>query len=960
MVDIENGDTSVNDTIDAVSKAAVEATAAGLCILPPSENGEKRPWPNDRGFWDPFKRERPAPQLLSEWYPNRSGIGVITGAVSGRVEAWDFDERDTYDAFVAAARVCGLGEVIDRIEAGYCDNTAGDGVRWLVRYPAEVERAAGGRAVLARRPKRDDEKKHPKDKIKTLIELPGYAILAPSNGNVHPSRKPYVRRSGGFASIASYTAEEREALIELARTFDAMPRSQAGRASKSRAGGDRPGDDFNARATWAEVLSGWTLVYERAGVSYWRRPGKSVGISATTNYKDSDLLYVFTTSSEFDADKAYDRFAAYAVLNHGGDFGAAAKALAAKGFGDPRRSRAQSNAASAVVKQVGEYRATEEGIQWCRQTKDGAVWTSLTNFTAAIASDITQDDGIETIRALEIEAVLNGRTSRFTVSAAQFGQMTWPLEHLGAEAVVQPGQGAKDRARAAIQVLSGRIPQRRVYTHTGWRQVDGQWIYMHGGGAVGSAGPVGSIEVQLPEQLERYVLPEVDDDDGLRDAVEASLAMRNVAPHRVTDPLLGAIYRAPIGGADFSLHLSGHTGVKKTEVGALAQQHFGAAMDARALPASWSSTGNALEALASAVKDAVLVIDDFVPQGTVADRARLNALADRVLRAQGNRSGRGRLRSDATMRRVRPPRGLIISTGEEVPGGQSLRARLVIIEVQRDDVNTELLTLAQHAAAQGTYALAMAGYVRWLAPRLDQTRDEFISLTRERRTSISISHARTADAFAQLSAAWSIWLGFANDVGAVTRAEAYAIEREVWASLTQLADEQQGLQLAYDPVERFRSLLGAVLSSGKGHIASAANIDRPPPNTEDAKGLGWRRRDDGSWHPLGPCVGWWAEDGIYLEPDATYAATQQLGGASGEGIGVASTTLWRRMYERRLLLSTERAGGELRLKARKAIGGRRRRIVHIAHLDTPHAAETGPSGPGDPADANDEASQEVA
>jgi hypothetical protein len=37
---------------------------------------------------------------------------------------------------------------------------------------------------------------------------------------VHPSKKPYVHCSGSFATIANYTADEREALIDLARTFD--------------------------------------------------------------------------------------------------------------------------------------------------------------------------------------------------------------------------------------------------------------------------------------------------------------------------------------------------------------------------------------------------------------------------------------------------------------------------------------------------------------------------------------------------------------------------------------------------------------------------------------------------------------------------------------------------------------------------------------------------------------------
>ena len=72
-----------------------------------------------------------------------------------------------------------------------------------------------------------DERQHDKDNIKVLIELPAFSIVAPTNGRVHPSGRPYLRRSGSFSSIAAYTSEERDALIELARSFDAMPRSEA-------------------------------------------------------------------------------------------------------------------------------------------------------------------------------------------------------------------------------------------------------------------------------------------------------------------------------------------------------------------------------------------------------------------------------------------------------------------------------------------------------------------------------------------------------------------------------------------------------------------------------------------------------------------------------------------------------------------------------------------------------------
>jgi hypothetical protein len=190
-------------TIAAVYEAANQADAAGLSFLPPAEDGTKRPLPNPHGRWDPFKTVRPTAEQLQQWYPGRSGLGIVTGAVSGRVECWDFDDRGTYEAVVTTARNCGLGSVIDRIEAGYCDDTPGDGVRWLVRYPAEVERVPGSRAILARRPKLATERQHDKDNIKVLIELPAFSIVAPTNGRVHPSGRPYLRRSGSFTSIAA-------------------------------------------------------------------------------------------------------------------------------------------------------------------------------------------------------------------------------------------------------------------------------------------------------------------------------------------------------------------------------------------------------------------------------------------------------------------------------------------------------------------------------------------------------------------------------------------------------------------------------------------------------------------------------------------------------------------------------------------------------------------------------------
>jgi putative DNA primase/helicase len=87
--------------------------------------------------------------------------------------------------------------------------------------------------------------------------------------------------------------------------------------------------------TWPELLApyGWTRVGQRGDVTLWKRPGKRErGWSATTGY-GKDLLSIFSTNAApFQADMAYDKFGAYALLKHRGDLTAAAKALYARGY----------------------------------------------------------------------------------------------------------------------------------------------------------------------------------------------------------------------------------------------------------------------------------------------------------------------------------------------------------------------------------------------------------------------------------------------------------------------------------------------------------------------------------------------------------------------------------------------------------------------------------------------------
>ena len=311
----------------AVRDAAYRASAAGLAVLPPREDGSKAPI----APWQNYKA--PDEKTLEGWYGDgqRQGLGIVTG-IDG-VEALDFDNDEIYEAYRELAVATGLGDLMERIEAGFLEATP-KGRHWLYRCDT-----ISSNTKLARRVRLPELRKHPNDVVETLIETRGrggYVVVAPSCGLVHESGESYCLLRGGFDTIITITTDERHELHELARSFDSLPKPEAGPSpQRSGASGDRPGDAYAASVSWGDVLTphGWAWCYRRGDVDYWRRPGKDKGISATTNYAASDLLYVFTSSSLFEPEHSYTKFAAYAMLEHDGDYPAAARVLASLGFG---------------------------------------------------------------------------------------------------------------------------------------------------------------------------------------------------------------------------------------------------------------------------------------------------------------------------------------------------------------------------------------------------------------------------------------------------------------------------------------------------------------------------------------------------------------------------------------------------------------------------------------------------
>ena len=344
-----------------ILRTALEFAANGICAVPVATDGSKRPALTN---WKQYQDRLPTPEELLTWFSNAEGVGVICGKVSGNLEMLELEGRAVADKLhldlKEMAHNAGLSDVWDRINNGYVEVTPSGGLHWLYRIDGEVP----GNTKLARRPGENGG-------VDVLAETRGeggFVIVAPTNGTCHPSGGAWSMLVGNAKSIPTLTVAQRDQLHKLFVTFDAIPKNDAITEDiKTKSEGLTPGDDYNAKVTWEQILEplGWSKVYTtRDKVSAWRRPGKNDGISATTNHAGNDKFFVFSTSTQFEAERSYSKFAIFTLVEHGGDFTASARALRAQGYGEQRKELSTLEVHSPSLVQLHDEEGNLKESSW--------------------------------------------------------------------------------------------------------------------------------------------------------------------------------------------------------------------------------------------------------------------------------------------------------------------------------------------------------------------------------------------------------------------------------------------------------------------------------------------------------------------------------------------------------------------------------------------------------------------
>ncbi|WP_461005051.1 phage/plasmid primase, P4 family [Trueperella pyogenes] len=323
--------------MNSIHARARELHQAGVSIMPilpaDPQHGDKRPALS----WKRLQTDRLTTSEVDQWFEDgRYGIGVIMGEISNDLMMIELEGRATHllGELTQTATQAGLSGLWARM-FGWCETTPSGGYHWYIYVPGNP----GGNRKLART--------REGIVLAETRENGGYSVVAPLDGATyhHTGSGAWKTLTGSPTKAGVFTLDELNDLLAVFRTIDQTPEPATSQptmpaytppAERDPYAGLTPGDDFEDKTSWADILAphGWTQVFTRGQETFWRRPDKQAGVSASTGHAgDRDRLYVWSTSTRFEAETPYTKFAAYALLEHDGDYTKAAKALAAQGYG---------------------------------------------------------------------------------------------------------------------------------------------------------------------------------------------------------------------------------------------------------------------------------------------------------------------------------------------------------------------------------------------------------------------------------------------------------------------------------------------------------------------------------------------------------------------------------------------------------------------------------------------------
>ncbi len=332
--------------------AGLEYLDYGLSVIPVERlNNDDSKWKKQPSIkWKEFQSKLIEPKRLKSLVLKAKYIGIVTGEVSGGLEVIDVDLK--YD--LTGTLWSRLSEAIKSALPEFYENmvtqkTINNGYHIFYK----CDEIAGNQKLAMRATSTEEKKVNPNEKEKVLIETRGeggYVVVAPSYG--------YEIQGDGFEYIPTITKEERSILLSICRSFSLIIKDDTkAKYDNVTSIGLSIFEQFNRNENISELLSshGWSILSENYPIDVLRpgnpESGKSGSILTSTEADPIELLFVFSSSTEFPTEYPLNASRVYHILKGRAldqDWNLTIKEMQKKGYKQPKKEVTEQKGSKAI------------------------------------------------------------------------------------------------------------------------------------------------------------------------------------------------------------------------------------------------------------------------------------------------------------------------------------------------------------------------------------------------------------------------------------------------------------------------------------------------------------------------------------------------------------------------------------------------------------------------------------
>ena len=518
--------------------------------------------------------------------------------------------------------------------------------------------------------------------------------------------------------------------------------------------------------------------------------------------------------------------------------------LVVRAYAEAQKDIANAAAALAAVTPPPQVQAAQPAAQRTYDWADGAfvhrgmrgnqpTITRICNFEPVVVEVLNVWDGSENDGHEDWVAHLGNATVRLTPddrsTPMRFHQMVQealPLDH-----IVEHDQWP--RFFTGLQYYSlGKAAHRQSYSASGWVGDLDAFLLPSAPGAITPGGFDDTIKfeaVNPPERLMQYghgVQPRAD-----CDFADVLHTLYTVAEPAIVVPLMAQMWAAPMASLGVSrsiVHLFAKTGSFKTTMCRCALSLYGRFVNEQDDHIdSWTGTTNSIQATMHRVRDLPLLVDDFKVSMFKRDQ---KGEVIRLVQNYADGTARSRLDRNQKEQKLLIPRSLVVSTGEDVwDSQQSAMARTIVVDVNKDSVDTHVLGDAQLMAINGCIGALGYEWLQWLTTQGQVTLRRRISeghvhLRKEAEDSaIGRQHPRVVSVVASLLATDLLFKQFL-----IERVPAFAeqykeLSHRGWKETVKAATNQAEAAKALSPYESLRTVVTEAIGTQMARLAPRLN-----------------------------------------------------------------------------------------------------------------------------------------